>query len=152
MRIPEPEYVDTIIVDYDEKPPLPVEEVEKILGEFGLRLLWIHKKKSSSGGVHYIIKVTPTSPDLVPLIELLLGSDPYRCCLLEFRRSHEFWLDVTWAKKTLWDARYSQRKLKWWKILEFYRKRCPTLLSLLKYYAESKGYTLEEFMAKTVVA
>lgn len=151
MRIPEPEYVDTIIVDYDEKPPMPVSEVEKILGEFGLRLLWIHVKKSAGGGVHYIIKTTPTSPDLVPLIELLLGSDPYRCCLLEFRRTHGFWLDVTWARKTLWNARYSQRKLKWWRVLEFYKSRCPTLLSLLKYYAESKGYTLEEFMVEKVV-
>lgn len=148
MRLTEPEYVDTIIVDYDEKPPLPVGKVKEVLSEFGLKLTWMHVKQSASGGVHYIIKTTPTSPDLVPLIELLLGSDPYRCCLLEFRRRHGFWLDVTWSRKALWDARYSQRKLNVFKVLEFYRARCPSLLRLVKFYAESKGLSVGELLGE----
>jgi hypothetical protein len=148
MILPEPEYTYTIIVDYDENKPLSEEHINSVLSEFNTSVKWIHVKASASGGTHYIIQLTnPVSPDLVPLIELLLGSDPFRCCLLEFRRTHGFWLDITWIRKRLMNARSHGRSINVFKVMHYFELMCPSLLSKLKQYAEYKNSNVYDLVS-----
>ncbi len=149
MILPEPDYVTYIIVDYDENKPLSESQVNSLLSEFNTSVKWIHVKASASGGTHYIIHLTnPLSPDLVPLVELLLGSDPFRCCLLEFRRTHNFWLDITWSRKRLMNARSHSRSINVFKVMHYFELMCPSLLNRLKQYAEYKGVSVYDLVSK----